>query len=420
MKTKAVYPDPRATRVLTLATIAFTLFFAVWVMFAIIGLSLREELRLTNLQFAWLVAIPIFTGSILRVPLGILTDIYGGKKVFTLLLLITAVPTYLVSTANSYVALLIYAFFVGLAGSSFAVGVAWVSAWYPQERQGFTLGVFGIGNLGASITNFFAPTLITAIAVGGMAGGFIPGGWRFIPFFYAFLLIVMAILLWVLAPSQDRYQGKGRTMRQLIKPLSHIRVWRFGVYYMVTFGAYVAFSLWLPKYYVDVFGLDLKLAALLTALFILSSSLLRPVGGYLSDIFGARKIIYQAFSVMLVVSLILSIPSGILPFKMSVWTFAVLMSVIGIAMGIGMATVYKYIPKYFPKDVGLVGGLVGAVGGLGGFFLPLLFAASQNATNTPQATFMVFSVFVAASFIWLHVTVKRILRSESSQCNEKT
>ncbi|MCP4816672.1 MAG: MFS transporter, partial [Planctomycetaceae bacterium] len=222
-----------ANRILVTATIAFTLCFAVWVVFAIIGLPLRQEFGLSDSQFALLVATPILTGSLLRIPLGILTDIFGGRRVFTILLLVTASSAYLVSKADSYPELLISALFIGLSGATFAVGIAWVSAWYPHERKGYALGVFGAGNVGASITKLLAPTLVTAVSIGGLAGGYIPGGWRFVPFSYAVVLVVMAMLIWTLTPSHDIRPGLGRPVRELLKPLGHIRVWRFGYYYVV-------------------------------------------------------------------------------------------------------------------------------------------------------------------------------------------
>jgi len=427
---------PGATRVLVLSTVGFTLFFAVWVMFAIIGIPLRDEFGFSNSQFAFLAALPILTGSVLRVPLGIWADMFGGRRVFTVLLLVTAVPTYLVSRADSYLELLLYAFFVGLAGTSFAVGIAWVSAWYPQERQGFALGMFGAGNVGASITKLLAPTLVSAVAIGGLAGGLIPGGWRLVPFLYAVILVVTAILVWVLTPSNDIKPGKGRSLGELLTPLRYVRVWRFGYYYMVVFGAYVALALWLPKYYVDVFDVDLKTAGVLTALFIFPASLLRPVGGYMADRFGPRRVMHWVFGTITAASLLLSFPNGhlslhlsesiepsgvreVLPFDQNIWMFSTLVFVIGIAMGIGKAAIYKYIPDYFPRDVGSVGGLVGAVGGLGGFFLPLLFAWLLNITDLPTSAFFVLFLFAGTALAWLHLTVVRMLRKASPHLNQE-
>jgi NNP family nitrate/nitrite transporter-like MFS transporter len=338
---------------------------------------------------------------------GLLTDQLGGRLVFTALLLVTAVPTFLVSRAQSYGTLLVCAFFLGLAGTSFAVGIAWVSAWYPRRRQGFALGTFGAGNVGASVTKLLAPTLVTVVAAGGVAGGVIPGGWRFVPFVYSLALVATAAAVWLVAPAPDHRPGRGRPIAELLSPLRVLRVWRFGLYYIVVFGAYVALSLWLPKYYVDVYGFDLKVAGLLTSLFIFPASLLRPLGGYLSDRVGARTVTYTAFIVMCLALTGLSFSMGALP-------FTVLVVVVGVMMGIGKASVYKYIPEYFPRDVGAVGGLVGAVGGLGGFFLPLLFAWAQGVSGRPQSTFVVLLAVSLVSLLWLHAVVWRMRRTASS------
>lgn len=404
----AAADDPQAVRdrrrVLVLATFGFTVFFAVWVMFAIVGLPVRKEFGLTDGQFALLAAIPILTGSVLRVPIGMLTDHFGGRRVFTGLFLFTALPTYLVSQADTYTQLVVLAFFVGMAGTSFSSGIAWVSVWYPKQRQGFSLGMFGAGNVGASITKLLAPTLVTALATGGALGGVIPGGWRFVPFVYAIALVATGLATWFLAPTPDHQPGRGRTLKEINAPLKVLRAWRFGLYYIVVFGAYVALSLWLPKYYVDVYGLDLRVAGLLTALFIFPASLLRPVGGALSDRFGARPVTYTAFIVMCCALVWLS-------FGVGVTLFTVLVVVVGTMMGIGKASVYKYVADYFPLDIGTVGGIVGAVGGLGGFVLPLLFAWAKGRWGE-ESCFVVLLAASLVSLIWLHLVVIKMKRDE--------
>lgn len=392
---------PGATRVMVVATCLFTLFFAVWVMFAIVGIPMRKEFDLTDSEFALLIAIPVLTGSILRVPVGIITDKVGGRNMMMALLLLTAVPTWLVSRVDSYEAALWLALGVGLAGTSFAAGVAWVSAWQPPDHQGFALGVFGMGNVGASITKLLAPTLVTLVGAGGLLGGLIAGGWRFVPAAYAIVLVCCAIALPFLVPRHDKHPSKGRGIADMSRPLLKIRVWRFGFYYVTVFGAYVGLSLWLPKYYVDVYDFTLTEAGLMTALFIFPASLLRPVGGWLSDRFGARLITAISFAMI-------TLTSSVLCMTMPVVPFTLLVVLVGVGMGIGKASVYTYIPQYFPRDVGAVGGLVGAVGGLGGFVLPLMFAAAKSETGRPESIWYVLVGLGVLSMAALSIAVAHI------------
>ena len=395
----ADYAD--ATRVMVVATALFTIFFAVWVMFAIVGLPMRKEFGLSESEFAFLAAIPILTGSILRVPVGMLTDKIGGRAAMMGLLILTAIPTFMVSRIDSYEQALWLALGLGLAGTSFAIGVAWVSAWQPPETQGFALGVFGMGNVGASITKLLAPTLVTLVGAGGLAGGAIAGGWRFVPALYAILLVLCAIALPFLTPRHDKHPSRGRSLAEMSRPMRVARVWRFGFYYVTVFGAYVGLSLWLPKYFVDVYDFKLVTAGFMTALFIFPASLLRPFGGWLSDRFGARVITAISFSVVTATAFVLSIPMGVVP-------FTALVVVLGVGMGVGKASVYTYIPQYFPKDVGTVGGLVGAVGGLGGFVLPLLFAWAKEQTGRPESTWYVMVGLGIVSTLTLSIAVARI------------
>lgn len=424
--------EPGKGRVLVISTIAFTLMFAVWLMFGVLGIPIRKEFGLTDVQLSWITAVAILNGAIWRLPAGILTDQVGGRKVMAGMLALTAIPAYLVSTVTSYQTLLFYAFLVGFAGNSFSVGIAWVSAWWPREHQGFALGVFGAGNVGASVTKFIGPALIAAIPAAGFLSGAIPGGWRFVPFLYAVLLLVMAAVTWFGSPRHDHKPGSGRTVGQLLRPLKEVRVWRFSLYYVVTFGAYVALAAWLPKYYVDVYGQSLWHGALLTALFIFPASLLRPLGGWMSDKFGPRRIMYWTFTTILIACGVLMMPYGyivltqpdgttsnVLPWSVGIVLFTLMVVTIGCAMGIGKAAVFKHIPEYFPHDVGAVGGLVGSLGALGGFFLPLFFAYTGRWTGMPQSTFFVLFLVTAAALLWMHTTIHRMLHSASPQLSDK-
>ncbi len=358
------------------------------------------------MQFFWLGSIAILSGSIGRLTFGILTDRIGGKAMFTGLLLFTAIPTYLVSRATSFTELMVLAALVGVAGNSFNVGISWNSAWFPKNRQGIALGTCGAGNVGASVTKLIGPALISLVPAAGIAGGMVPGGWRFVPVLYTVLLIAMAAAAWFLSPMVDRKPGKSRPLSEMLHPLRETRVWRFSVYYVVVFGAYVALALVLPKYYMAVYHLDLGVAAMLAALFIFPASLLRPLGGWMSDKYGARAVMYSVFALMAGAAGLLALPSSML--QRSVEGFTALVFLMGLGMGVGKAAVFKYIPEYFPKDVASVGGLVGLLGALGGFLLPLIFGYMKLLTGWTQSPFVVLFVLTATSFLWLHVVVLRI------------
>lgn len=395
----------RRLRVLWLSFVGFALLFAAWTMFGVLGIPIRQEFGLTDVQLAWLTAAAILNGSIWRLPLGMMADRYGGRIIFLGTLLFSAVASFLVTRADSYGELLVYAFMVGMAGNSFSVGSAWNAAWFPPKQHGFAMGLFGAGNVGASLTKFVGPVLITLVPASGLLGGLVPGGWRFVPFLYSLLLLGMTLVMWRLAPLPDHKPAHGRSFREMNRPLREIRVWRFSLYYTVVFGAYVALSVWLPKYYVDVYGLPLATAALVTTPFILASSLLRPFGGWLSDRYGPRKVTYAVFILGALCALVLFVP-------VNVYLFTAFVLLIGITQGIGKASTIKYIPEYYPKDVGVVVGLVGALAALGGFFMPPLFAYLKQWTGQPQSMFWVLFALSAISLLWLHAVVTTIHRAE--------
>lgn len=387
-------------RVLLISTLAFTLLFAVWLMFGVLGVPIKAELHLTKVQFSWLTAIAVLSGSLWRLPLGILADRVGGRRVFLGLLVASAIPCYLVSRARTYHELLACAFFFGVAGNAFSAGIAWNAAWAVRRRQGFALGVFGAGNVGASITKLIGPALITLVPPAGALGGLIPGGWRVVPVIYTALLLAMLGWVWLGAPLPDRRPGSNRSLAAMLAPLREVRIWRFGLYYVVVFGAYVAFSLWLPSYYVNVYHLTLARAALLTALFIFPASLLRPIGGWLSDRFSPRPVTYVVFVVMLAACLPIALPR-----RATLPVFFACVEALGVGMGLGKASVYKYIPEYFPKHVGAVGGLVGSLGALGGFVLPVAFGYLESATGRPESCFWLMGGLVLVCLLWLHAVV---------------
>ena len=413
-------------RVLALSTFAFTLMFAVWLMFGVLGIPIQKEFGISDSQLAWLSSVAILNGSIWRLLLGILADRIGGKKVTVVMLLVTSVPAYLLAHIElTYTWLLVLAFFVGFAGNLFSVGIAWNSHWFERNRQGFALGVFGAGNVGASATKFIGPAVIAGTVGGSYLGGIIPGGWRFVPALYAVLLVLTAIAIQLFTPADAENLQISRPLRQMFAPLRYLQVWRFSFYYVIVFGAYVALASWMPKYYVSVYELELQNAALLTALFIFPASLLRPLGGYISDKMGARRLMYGTFLSMLTALLFLAAPFGyivlntpdgpreVLPYSLGVVPFTALLFIVGCSMGIGKAAVFKHIPEYFPHDVGAVGGLVGTLGALGGFLLPPLFVYVRGWTGLPQSTFVVLFLLTLIATVWMHVVIVKMLHKAS-------
>jgi NNP family nitrate/nitrite transporter-like MFS transporter len=397
-------PPGASARVLTLSTVAFTAMFAVWLMFGVIGIPIQKEFHLSDVQFAWLGAIAVLNGAVWRLPAGVLTDRFGGRRVFVALLLASSLASLAIVRASTFGGLLVCSLLVGIAGNSFSAGIAYNAAWFPRQRQGVALGTFGAGNVGASVTKLLGPSLIAAVPAAGL-WGIIPGGWRVVPIAYAVLLTIMAALLWWRAPADVAAISRPQFFQQMFKPLKYVRVWRFSLYYVVVFGAYVALTLVLPKFYMARFGISLKAAGFLAATFIFPASLLRPLGGHLSDRYGARAVMYGVFAAMTVCLVVLSGDRSA-GYSLSLGTFVALVFVVGVAMGLGKAAVFKYVPEYFPNDVGAVGGLVGALGALGGFVLPLSFGYLSAWSGLLQAPFMVLLSLTVVSFAWMHTVVQ--------------
>ena len=400
-------------RALGLSTFAFTICFAVWTIFAIIGIEIKKELGLNDTEFGLLVGTPILTGSLVRLFLGVWTDQYGGRIVFALTMLASALATYLLTLADSYPMTLLAALGLGVAGGGFAVGVAYVSKWYPQEKQGSALGFFGMGNVGAAVTKFVAPWVMVAM------------GWHAVALIWASVLAATAVLCFLFAKDDPelaarRISGeKPKGLKEQLEPLRNEQVWRFSLYYFFVFGAFVALALWLPKYMIGVYGVDVKVAGMLAAVFSLAASVFRAYGGILSDRYGARKIMYATFGVSLILLFMLSYPAtdyvihgvkGDIHFatSMSLVPFVIAIFVLGFFMSLGKAAVYKHIPVYYPDHVGSVGGLVGLVGGLGGFVLPIVFGAVSDLTGIWTSCFMVLFGLVAVALAWMHFAIRQM------------
>lgn len=280
----------QANRILAANTIAFTVCFAVWTMYGVLITFLVDHRALTidKAMMGWLIGAPVLTGSIVRLPVGMLTDRFGGKPVYIGVLLFAAISVYLTSYASTFGQFLAGGLCFGVAGSAFAVGIAYSSVWFPRESQGLALGVFGMGNAGAALTTLGAPTLLNRLTNDGAN----LEGWRLYPQICAGVLVVTAILFSLVTQNRKAAAGSERTVREMLRPLKEVRVWRFGLYYFLVFGAFVALSQWLVPYYLNVYAMPLATAGLLASTFSLPSGVIRALGGWASDKFGARTTMY--------------------------------------------------------------------------------------------------------------------------------
>lgn len=393
--------------VLSMSTLSFTVCFAVWVMFSIIGIPIKTGLQLSDTEFGLLAATPILTGSLIRLPLGMWTDTYGGRIVFTLLMLSTIVPIWLISAATAYWHFLVLGLFVGVAGGAFSVGIAYTGRWFSRERKGFAMGIFGAGNAGAAVTKFVAPTLVVAY------------GWQAVPKVYAVAMAVTVVLFWLFTYSDPEHKvGAHVTIRDQLAALRDIRVWKYCQYYSIVFGGYVALSLWMTKYYISEYGFGIQTAALIAAIFVLPSGVIRALGGWLSDKFGAHTVTWWVMWTSWACLFLLCYPQHRVIFKtirgeatldlgLNVWLFTALLFVVGIAWGFGKASVFKYIGDEYPYNIGVISGIVGLIGGLGGFLFPILFGVLVDVTGINSTIFMLLFAVTCWSLVWMYTTEVR-------------
>ncbi len=393
--------------VLTMSTLAFTVCFAIWVMFSIIGIPIKANLGLNETQFGLLAATPILTGSLIRLPLGMLTDKIGGRIVFFVLMVCTVIPIYLISMATEYWHFLVLGLFVGAAGGAFSVGISYVARWFPPQRQGLAMGIFGAGNAGAAVTKFLAPSLVVVY------------GWQTVPQVYAVGMLVMAILFWIFTYTDTSHHVPTHvTLRQQLAALKDPNVWKLCQYYSIVFGGYVALSLWMTKYYITEYGFGMQTAALLAAIFVLPSGVIRAMGGWLSDRFGAHKLTWWVMWVSWICLFLLSYPQTELVIQttkgtmslhlgLNVWVFTALLFILGLAWGFGKASVFKYISDQYPTNIGVISGIVGLIGGLGGFVLPIMFGAIVDLTGINSGIFMLMYGVTWVSLIWMYLTEVR-------------
>lgn len=407
--------------VLFSSTLSFTVCFMIWMMLAVVGIKVQEEMGFNQTQYGILIALPVLSGALIRVPLGILTDKFGGRIVlFTLMIL--SVPTiFLMRYANQYWHFLVIGLVMGLAGGSFSVGTPYVARWFPKRQQGVAMGIFGAGNAGSAINKFLAAWLIVTF-----------GTWQIVPTVYSAIMLATAILFWFTSYHNPKHLVSSNvTLKEQLALLKDPGVLRYSQYYSVVFGGYVALALWMTKYYVGEYGMPLKTAAFLAACFSLPGGVLRAFGGYLSDKFGAYKVTWAVMWLIWICFFILSYPQTDLSIRttdggsltmhlgLNVTVFTILMFTVGVATAVGKASVFKFVADDYPDNIGAVSGIVGLAGGLGGFLLPIMFGALEDWTGIRSTSFMLLYGTVCVSLIWMHFSFKAKRESDMKALKER-
>jgi NNP family nitrate/nitrite transporter-like MFS transporter len=366
-------PSPSGNALqLALATGAFACCFAIFGSASAMMPIIRQRLHLDGMQVSIAIAVPVLLGSLGRIPLGMMTDRYGGRIMFLAVMGSAIVPAVLMGWVTEYWQLLACGFFLGIGLASFSVGVGFVSGWYPPQKQGSALGVYGAGNIGQSLAAFGAPAIAGAV---GYAWGF----WSF-----ALLTFFWCVLYLGLACNAPR-RGPAKSWADFAAPLRRPMSWALSLYYFLTFGGFVAMAIYLPIFLTDMFQLTARDAGLRTAGFVVVATIMRPVGGVLADKIGGRRILLYVFPLTALMAIFMACP------LMSTFTIGAL----GMAasIGLGNGAVFKLVPDYFPSTVGSVTGLVGAAGGLGGFFPPLVLGGIREASGAFTWGFILLAAF---------------------------
>jgi len=387
---------PGAAKALFLSTTAFAVSFAVWGLIAALAPTFTQIYTLTATQKSVMIAVPVLLGSLGRIAAGMLADRFGGRNVFSAILMLSAVPAVAIGLSTSYVQLVIFGLFLGIGGTTFPVGVGFTSRWFPPEKQGAALGIYGMGNIGQSIAVFLAPVLALWF-----------GDWRMVFYVFAAVTLIWGIVFYLTAQN-DSTTARPRSLSEMIVPLKSSRTaWILSLFYFLTFGGFVALALYMPTFLRELYGLTPTDAGARTAGFVVLATLMRPVGGILSDKFGGSKVLVGVFIGIAVLALFLGFA------HIALFTLGALGT--ATMLGLGNGAVFKLVPQYFPKETGTVTGLVGAFGGLGGFFPPIELGLVKDATGSYLVGFALLSTF---SIICLAVNYFSFIRSHAEPVAE--
>lgn len=370
---------------LTLQTASLVTGFMMWVLISSLIPSIKQDIPLTESQVSIITAIPVILGSLLRIPIGFYTDRFGARKLFMISFTVLLFPVFYVSVANSFIDLVIGGLFLGIGGAVFSVGVTSLPKYYPKEKQGFINGVYGVGNAGTAITTFGAPIIAQSL------------GWQKTAQLYLILLLIFIVFNFIFGDRKE-VKVKQSMAEQLKSVCKNTTLWFLSLFYFITFGAFVAFTMFLPNFLVNNFNLDSVDAGIRTAGFIALATLMRPIGGLLADKF-------NSFIILMFTFIAVTLSAVILAFSPNIELFTVGCLAVALFVGISNGTVFKLAPLYFSKQAGVVNGIVSAMGGLGGFFPPLVLTAVHNITGQYSIAFMALSEVALACLVivvWLY------------------
>lgn len=370
---------------LPLQTLSLMAGFMVWSILAPLMPYISQDFNVPESQKAIILAIPVILGSILRIPIGYYTNLIGSRLVFLISFIILIFPVFYLSQATSTTGLMIAGFFIGLGGAVFSVGVTSIPKYYPKEKHGFANGIYGMGNLGTAVSSFLAPPIAGAI------------GWQHTVQLYVLVMALFAILMFVFGDKQEP-KVKVPMLKQTKQVANNYKLYYFSFWYFITFGAFVAFGLFLPNFLVGHFEIDKVDAGIRTGVFIAIATILRPIGGMLGDKFNALNMLKIFFGIMIAGALVLALSNHIMLFTIGCLT-------ISVSAGIGNGLIFKLVPTYFSKEAGVVNGIVSMMGGLGGFFPPLIITMVTALTGSNHLAFFLLAIFGLVALIsMMHMT----------------
>ncbi|MCD5141851.1 MULTISPECIES: nitrate/nitrite transporter [Mammaliicoccus] len=370
---------------LPLQTFSLMAGFMVWSILAPLMPYITQDISVEEGQKAIILAIPVILGSILRIPIGYYTNLLGSRLVFLASFIILLFPVFYLSQAHSTTGLMIAGFFIGLGGAIFSVGVTSIPKYFPKEKHGFANGIYGMGNLGTAVSSFLAPPIAGII------------GWQHTVQLYLIVLLIFAVLMFIFGDKEE-HKVKIPMISQTKQVINNYKLYYFSFWYFITFGAFVAFGLFLPNFLVSHFEIDKVDAGIRTGIFIAIATLLRPIGGMLGDKFNALNVLKVFFIGLIAGAIVLSISHHLILFTIGCLT-------VSVCAGIGNGLVFKLVPTYFTKEAGVVNGIVSMMGGLGGFFPPLIITLVTSLTGSNHLAFFMLAIFgVIALVTMMHMT----------------